>query len=303
MARQHIVDLVLILGDLADEKDRHPAELVNLISDHFFRLAGICPVIVLRGNHDYLSPESPFFAFLQRIGNVAWINEPTGYDDLLGKNTKALFLPHTNNWERDWKELDFKGIDYIFTHQSFQNAESEGGFKLPGIPTSVFPPKSRVIAGDVHLPQKIGPVEYVGSPYTIDFGDDFQPRVILLEDGKQTSIPCPGPQKRLISITSEENFEKLKFFSVHPGDILKVRVQIKDMTQWPKVKDEVKAWGAKHGYIIHALQPGLKEKRSMSSKAAVSASKSDEQILRDYAQHRGIEENTLKTGLKLLKQS
>src|SRR5205814_1607714 len=91
----------------------------------------------------------------------------------------CLFLPHTNNYKRDWKGLDFSKYQWIFAHNTFQGANI-GPRRLEGIPTSIFPRNAKVISGDIHVPQHFGPIEYVGAPYRIDFGDDYEPRVLFL---------------------------------------------------------------------------------------------------------------------------
>src|SRR5580704_4024253 len=118
LCRTHQVDIAVILGDLTDRKDNHGAWLVNQVADHFYKLAGICDsVIVLRGNHDYLSPETPFYRFLVRIDGVSWVNKPTEGQllstGLLKSLGRTLWLPHTDDPKRDWKDLN-TDCNYIF---------------------------------------------------------------------------------------------------------------------------------------------------------------------------------------------
>jgi predicted phosphodiesterase len=66
LCRTHRINTAIVLGDLTDKKDNHCAELVNAVADHFYRLEGICQnIIVLRGNHIYISPDHPFFVVLR----------------------------------------------------------------------------------------------------------------------------------------------------------------------------------------------------------------------------------------------
>src|ERR1700676_3121506 len=77
MLQKYDIKLLLLLGDLCDSKDCHNAWLTNSVVDHLTLLAEICPVIVEKGNHDYVDPSTPFFEFLGKIPNVTWINKPT----------------------------------------------------------------------------------------------------------------------------------------------------------------------------------------------------------------------------------
>src|ERR1035437_1458498 len=113
LLRKEKIELLIILGDLCESKDNHSAELVNALVDHLYALAAVCPVIVLQGNHDYLSsPDNPYFRFLQRIEGISWIGRPIPIRDL--KNVpatvsrslgRAIFAPYSPNYERDWADI------------------------------------------------------------------------------------------------------------------------------------------------------------------------------------------------------
>lgn len=310
LLQKHKVDLLLVLGDLSEAKGRHEAELVNQLVDIFRELAEICPVVVLQGNHDGFSADNPFFRFLEAIERVSWVGRPTPSREFqnvpvfcqkaLGRG--AIFLPHSPSPERDWTKLDLKSYDWAFTHQCYENSESESGFKLPGTPLSVFPRGLKVISGDIHKPQTVGPVTYVGSPYAIDFGDSFEPRVLLINDkGQLQSLLCEGPQKRLVEIKSVSELKAVKGLS--PEDILKVRVEIAPAqhAEWPEIVTKVRAWGLDNKYDIYAVQPNVKaERRSMSKVRKDAPKRSDVELLREYAQRRQVDEKTLKAGETLL---
>lgn len=183
-------DQLLVLGDLTESKDAHPAPLVNEIVNCFCSLAESVEIVVLQGNHDFLHNEHPFFAFLENFKSIHWISKPEVLDG-------CLYLPHTRDYKKDWKGINFNGHDFILAHNTFAGTKVNGQ-ELSGIPTDIFPENCCVVSGDVHEPQQVGPIIYVGSPFLVDFGDDFQPRVLLLEDLKVKSIKVSGLQKRVI---------------------------------------------------------------------------------------------------------
>lgn len=301
LLRKHKAELLLILGDLTDDKDSHSAWLTNSIVDHLNNLTEICPIIVLQGNHDYVVAENPFFEFLGQIEGITWIGSICDPYQISGPLGHALFLPHTANYKRDWAEFNFQKQDLIFAHQTFQGA-SIGPRKLDGIPTDIFPAHSLVISGDIHVPQTFAQITYVGAPYLCDFGDDYKPRVLLLDQNtlKLQSIPSPGPQKRLIEIGSIADLNRQRM--LNKGDILKVRVALaaKDHARWPAIQDEVKAWGADNGYVIYLVQPQVVNTAGGKAKARKVDTRSDEQLLELYAQSRAVNETTLKTGKTLM---
>ena len=73
LATTDSTDLV-ILGDLTDAKDGHSAALVNRITDTLANLP--VQVTILKGNHDYIDEETPFFRFLNKLDNVHFIVQP-----------------------------------------------------------------------------------------------------------------------------------------------------------------------------------------------------------------------------------
>jgi predicted phosphodiesterase len=186
---------LLVLGDITQEKDQHPASLVNEVVGAFHNLAKRCKVIILQGNHDASAVEYPFFEFLNYIDNIQWIRTPT-------EEANCLYLPHTRDHKKDWQGLSFEDRDFIFAHNTFTGAKVNGQ-TLSGIPATVFPDDACVLSGDIHEPQTLGSVTYIGSPYAVNFGDDFPFRVLLLDDLEVKSIKVRGTQKRLIKAVVE----------------------------------------------------------------------------------------------------
>lgn len=289
---KHQVSTVLILGDFTDDKNYHSGTLVNEIVDYIQQLAQMADVTLLKGNHDYASAnEVAFFTFLGQLECVKWIGEPRLIGDL-------MFLPHATDPKREWAHLPMEGLDWIFAHQTFEGAKDDQGRPMGGPSTSIFPKGSRVVSGDVHGAQTVGPVTYVGSPYRIDFGDDFEPRVLLIKDNKLVSLPCTGPQKRLVEVRAGELPSTA---GLSAGDILKVRVELAvgQYASWAALKDGILAWGAKMGYVVHLVQPIVK--RNSTKKAVTRAAvKSDEELLKGYGARHRLDSTTVKVGLKLL---
>jgi DNA repair exonuclease SbcCD nuclease subunit len=309
---------VLILGDLTEAKDHHGAELVNRVVGHLHALAKHTPVIVLQGNHDAVDPDNPFFGFVGRIEGLTWVNMPLGPENapaaVSGALGRVLLLPHTANYRRDWAGLPFKGCGYVFCHQTFRGANI-GPRQLDGIPLDFFPKRTRIVSGDIHVPQDVVlpkhdvMVRYVGAPYLIDFGDDYDPRVLLLGGPPSTipSIPCPGPQKRLLEISANDvpTMTRLRT-RTKTGDILKVRVNIDpaDHAKWPTIQEQVRKWGADNGYVIYVVQPVIdRSAEPKISKQRKARAKTDEQLLDLYAKSRAIDERTLKTGMNLMQEA
>jgi predicted phosphodiesterase len=295
--KKRSVRMLLILGDLCQEKDRHGAELTTQVFSYIKQFASLCRVVVLKGNHDYLVPSVPFFRSLGHLDNVSWINEPTELSVLPG--VKSLFLPHTRDYKKDWQEIRVKDFDLIFTHNVFGEVMSDSGQILKGIPRSVFSKRQMVIGGDVHLPQKVGVVDYVGAPYDITFTSvPCDRRMILLsvEDGtiKKSYISCKGPRKIVMDLSLGEKIKG----NVRAGDMIKVRVHLKPGESLGDFRTAKEELAKRFESCIIMVQPVLSD--GAATVRTRSLARSDESVLRAYASSLGVGRSVLKTGLRLM---
>ena len=305
--KKHKAGGVVLLGDLTEAKDAHRGWLANKVVEHLANMAKLCPVIVLQGNHDYLGdPANAFFTFVQRIEGLAWVSVPVAGKSLpaavsMGLGA-SLFLPYTAQWERDWAfwlKSGFKGYEPIFAHQTFDGADVGYGRKLEGVPVDIFPEDAMVIAGDIHPPQKLGPVTYAGSPFTVDFGDSFDGRILKLDGRKLTSIKYDGPQKYLLEIADVNALLKLTY--VCEGDILKVNVHVTDKEKWAETKDAIMRWGEKRKVWVYSVVPVM-QKAKQRVRGQVEA-RSDDELLGAFCKQRNLSESVAKTGRFLMERS
>jgi DNA repair exonuclease SbcCD nuclease subunit len=297
---------LIINGDLTEEKDRHPAWLVNRIVGYVATCAQICPVYINKGNHDYTDIDNPFFAFLAHLPNVAWINRPTP-NGVIGTVNLGIgltyFFPHTTNYKKDWSADMLKTArkaDWVFAHQTFADTEMQSGHVAGNIPRDIFG-DARVLTGDVHIPRKLTPtVDYIGAPYTIDFGDDYQGRVLEVDRKGFKAIPYTGRQKRLVDISANSNDELLlkHLNKFRIGDIVKVRVTLTSGNRkvWPEVRNSVKEWAEEMKYELHSVVPVMEKGTSIKSTAKTYSKKSDSELLEKYAGNKGLDRPTRKVG-------
>lgn len=307
LIEKHKVGYLIILGDLTEAKDFHPATLVNAVVDIIHSFSQFCEVLVLRGNHDYTRADFPFFRFLRRLKRVRWINNVSRID--LGK-ADCLFLPHTRDYKKDWALLPhLEEIQFVFAHNTFEGSITEHGKRLSGIPTAMFEGNAPVISGDIHTPQQCSCVTYVGSPYTVDFGDSFEPRALLIDwfdhrDFTIKDIPLLGPQKRLLDITTAD-IGKLKKQDFDEGDIVKVRLTLglEEQESWFSFRDKVKQELANLGADVYLVQPVTSARSRSLAKVARRDVKSDEFIVEEYGKKAKVPTPTLKVGLGFLKEA
>lgn len=312
---------VLLLGDITDAKDRHNARLVNKLAECIHGLAQKTDVIWLTGNHDYINSSLPFFSFVKLLdGRVTFINEPMeqGLDDGIGgdRNIKAcIFLPSTRNYEEDWKGINFNTgeglgggstkdiIKYVFCHQTFDGSLAENGTALRGIPPSVFADfKGQVIAGDIHVPQKIGKnIFHVGAPYRVHFGDSFTPRVILLRKGEMVDLHFPAKGRELIAV---HNMDELEYFAYDIGTQVKIRMKKTraEFAEWPELRKDIIALAGRRGWELCGLElVQVKERDRQIEGGPELKLTSPEEVLMDYAVRKHLEKPIRNAGLEFLR--
>jgi calcineurin-like phosphoesterase family protein len=290
-------DQLLVLGDICEKKDFHPAPLVNEIVSCFSDLSQKCQIIILQGNHDHVHKTAPYFEFLSCFENIYWISVPTVRDD-------CLFLPHTREYKKDWKGVNFSGHDFIFSHNIFDGVKANGQ-KLSGIPLSVFPDDAFVISGDVHHPQSLGVVTYVGSPCLCDHGDDYQPRVLLLDGLDVKSIKVYGQQKRLIwcSVNKIAGVRELAFdHDANANDIVKIKVELtmEDVAQWPEIRQEVEQWAIKNKFVVNSIVPEVEYVVGERAQVIQGDKKTDIQYLDAFVKRSGADEKTAAIGQEII---
>lgn len=301
LLQKHDVDTLLMLGDLTDELDNHSATLVNEVVNYLTAAAKLVDrIYIMRGNHDCVDPTTPFFKFVSELPKVTWVNSP-GIHAFSGMGD-VLFLPNTRDYKTDWAGIVFD-VDFVVAHNTFAGTIAESGHELGGVPPSVIPKHLKVISGDIHKPQDVQHITYVGSPYTIDFGDSFDPRVLLVTNGRVKSIPCRGPQKRLITAPNVDAvIAKLKTAG---DDIVKLRVTVSadEVTLWPKTKRMLIETAESLGVRLHAIEAITEATLTPTKRYTVKTkTKRDDEVLKEYCRDRGTTREFIDEGLSIIKE-
>lgn len=300
-----VADL-FILGDLTDRKDNHSAWFVNKITENLVKLTGCFNVHVLMGNHDYMDPSSPFFKFLGRIKGIFYYHKPAFIRLMAGTSLRDFaMLPHTRD-PSQWRALQLRKVHGIMMHHTFKGAIGENGFPLDGMPPSMFSKcKGRIFSGDVHVPQVLGHVTYVGTPYHIHFGDSFTPRVLLLDgDLDYEEFHFPAPRKFMLNIKSPSELKKMRR-QFSDGDRAKVRLHLRrsEFEEWPEHRKKIKKICERYGLVIHSLElKELKRTRLVSAPALPERKKrSPVEMFNHYCEARSVDKNLKLMGSAIMK--
>lgn len=298
-AVKHGANWIAILGDLTVAKDRHTAKLVNRFCRALVDMK-VGKIIILKANHDYVDENSPFFKFISLVPKVIFVDEPFQWGDY-------LFLPHTRNWEEDWKPYIKLWNNYkiIFTHQTYTGAKAENGQALRGIPPSVFKGyRGQVISGDVHVPQRLSRrLLYVGAPYRIRFGDAYNPRVLLVRNqGRELSNLTFVAISREVAVI--RNLQELQAHDYNSGDQVKIKVRLKrsEFPDWPNLRRQIKRLAKQRGWELCGLSMSQIKSKSSTIDTEIKLTDPSDAVL-DHAKRKKLDKSMVDIGLKLLEEA
>lgn len=231
-----------LAGDITDSKDRHSSTLVNKI------VAGLTmlkpPVYIDMGNHDYRDAKNPFFKFLSHIPGIHFVTEPT----VIKAVKRMAIIPHYRTQDEFTAAVKLvcnDDPDSFLCHQTFDGAIAETGVRLTGLsasPIESYDPELGVYAGDVHRPQTQGIVTYIGCPYHVRFGDDFEPRCIYVSASGTEAYPWfEAPRKWSLAVRGPENLLSNK--NLFEGDQIKLTINVarEEAIDWKNIRQNVLA--------------------------------------------------------------
>jgi DNA repair exonuclease SbcCD nuclease subunit len=249
---QHDVRRIFILGDVCDRKDRHSGALVNRLVQELIALAKHTSITILKGNHDAPLRGEPYWSFLSAITGLRFITKPTAMNDL-------LLLPHSTNPKEQWADLAFKSYRCIMMHQTVHGVIEAGRALDPDAGMIKLPSNLIAYSGDIHTPQQIGPVTYVGAPHPVKFGDTYPCRMLLLDDKYRVeqAIKLRPPRKAIMEVSSLKELQTAKLTR---GDQVQIRYSLKpeQMAGYPVEQDAIHEWARTQGISIASIEATVK---------------------------------------------
>lgn len=296
-----------ILGDLTDAKDYHSAKLVNRVVRKLTEVrhaAQLLEIIILRGNHDGLDPDCAYFKFLGKIPYITYHDHP--YQKQIG-GQEVLFLPHTVDPVKAWDAVDMHGAEVILMHATITGSLAENGQALQGIPASLLATarRAKILSGDVHVPQQLGRITYVGAPYPVRFGDKFTGRALLTKNWHTfESVPIPSIQRMKVQATVDgmpRGYANL----LRPKDQVKVELllQPSEFGEWDRVKRQIIQECARRDIVLCGLELARQPAKPLPKlrpRGAGAVRKTPQQVLADYCAANKVPQALLTEGESIL---
>ncbi len=289
-----------LAGDLTDAKDRHSATLVNKVVEGLLKLKP--PVYIAMGNHDYRDHKNPFFKFLNHIEGINFVTEPT----LVTAGKRMAVIPHYRTQDEFTRAVNVVGraADCFLVHQTFAGAVAESGVLLNGLsasPIEAFDPPLGCYAGDVHRPQTQGIVTYIGCPYQVRFGDDFEPSCVYLsKSGKEQELWFDAPRKWSMKVRGPENLLNRRG-QFYQGDQIKLTIEVprEEMVDWKRIRSEVLAACKQLKLEVYGVKLEVKTTKQRE-RAAHEQSGDNKSTLESYCRAENVSTRVKQAGLKLI---
>lgn len=247
-------DAVIFAGDLTDKKAGHSEVMVNRMVESFNGLSNLLVerevvFYFITGNHDYLmDPSNPFFKFLEVLPNINVVVDTKVVEfDNEEIAFPVMMIPHRHtpmHRRVDIDEEDVRDATLIFMHETFHNAKASNGMKMEGSRISTFTnTQASCFSGDIHVPQKLGPITYIGTPHPVHFGDVYESRMLLIDVTEDkvhvTTLRMPHTLKRAhiqvrLGHVRDDFTKVVKDNNLHPEDHVKVTIRgsSRDIDEW-----------------------------------------------------------------------
>jgi DNA repair exonuclease SbcCD nuclease subunit len=214
---------LIIAGDLNDTKALIRAEVMNELMTILMNTSAF--VYILSGNHDLVNEKSSAHGLSYlNFTNTYIIDYP---QEINGFN----FIPYRSSNDAFIEAISkFHPGSLVIAHQGFLGAFM-GDYVQDK--TSVDPKivqQYRIISGHYHRHQNIGSVTYIGSPYTITYGEanDGPKGYLILNDDNSVSRVYTSLRRHIIvSGSLDEVKTSLQTTPVQDDDLL-----------WLKIKDK-----------------------------------------------------------------
>lgn len=211
-------DIIVQLGDLFDNRNIVPINILNYAQTIIERMSKVCPVHILIGNHDIYNKSVNEINSLKPFNYIpnVFVYEKTDKIQFNGKS--ILMMPWVEEKEEQVRILkENSGCDYLFCHSDLNGAKmhltSVAHRNSDKIDVEEFSGYKGVYSGHIHLVQKNKNFTFVGSIHEMDRNDiDNQKGIFVLDTNKETELFIPNkvsPNFKKIYVNKEEDIDQL----------------------------------------------------------------------------------------------
>lgn len=212
-------DIIIHLGDLFDNRNVIPINLLNYGMDVVEEISKIAPFHIIVGNHDCWSKSSDE---INTIRPFKWIPNVSIYDKTTKIDYKGVKLCLMPFIEKRLEQINLinenKDCDYLFCHSDLNGCRmhltSVGHRNSDKIDTEDFKSFKRVFSGHIHIRQVSKNFEFIGSNFQMDrndYGDQKGITVLDIDTGESEFIENKiSPVFKKVRVTDEDEIESLE---------------------------------------------------------------------------------------------
>lgn len=212
-------DIIIHLGDLFDNRNVIPINLLNYGMDVVEEISKIAPLHIIVGNHDCWSKSSDE---INTIRPFKWIPNVHIYDKTSKIEFNGLKLCLMPYIEKRLEQINLinsnKDCDYLFCHSDLNGCRmhltSVGHRNSDKIDVEDFKSFKGVYSGHIHLIQRNKNFTFVGSNFQMDrndYGDQKGIFIVDTNDNSEEFIPnLVSPQFKKVRVVNEEDIELLE---------------------------------------------------------------------------------------------
>jgi calcineurin-like phosphoesterase family protein len=220
-------DIIIHLGDLYDNRNVIPINLLNYGMEIVEEISKIAPFHIIVGNHDLWSRSASEINTIRPfkyIPNVHIYDKPTQIEY---NNLSLLLMPYIESKKEQIKVMDdHKKCHYLFCHSDLNGAKmhltSVAHKNNDKIDAEYFSNFKKAYTGHIHIRQVLKNVVFVGSIFQMDRNDYNDQKGITVLDtntGEEEFFPN----------TISPVFKKVKV--IQESDLVKLE-QLKDSKDW-----------------------------------------------------------------------
>ena len=211
-------DIIIHLGDLYDNRNIIPINLLNYGLNIVEQIADIAPFHILIGNHDCWHKSSSDVNTLKSfkyIPNV-FIHDKTNIIEFNGY--KLCMMPYIENKDEQITVIkDNIDCSYLFCHSDLNGARmhltSAAQRNKNKIDISEFSSFRKVYSGHIHIQASYDNFTFVGNNFEMDRNDiDNQKGIFVLDTNKELELFIPNnisPKFKKIYVNKEEDIDLL----------------------------------------------------------------------------------------------
>ena len=212
LIEQHVVDVLLLGGDLTHRRHAIPFRLFNALQARISLLTEMVKhTVILVGNHDYEDAETHSLAAFQYWPHVTVMAQP----QMIGLGDDWFMLPYLHDAEAVARAVEMAPSDVFFLgHYATEGVPLETSYWLPSpLKLGEMAKFRRAFFGHIHKPSDLldGRVINVGAPLHMDFGDVGDRYAVLVDGDTYTRLPLQFPR----FMTAK--FPRIPMPAVHSG--------------------------------------------------------------------------------------